>query len=455
MGNKPGKVKGKRVSKPTIPLLPSRPFCPLRAFGSGRSGCYSSNHGFSTSPRVITQLRHGGNDQIESRSQSGSEEVHCCAFAPDDENFLVTSSVPCDPRQETGMGHLRFFNISSGLCSKDILTYYSKECDISTDGELISFVTNPGQGEIAVAKRCRSSESGILDHVNRFQPQCNGLTGQTLCCQFSPDGSQLLSVASLDFHTIRETNELRLWNARSMQIVKRVLLRDLTDFCGFVTSCKFSPDGRFIACATSQEQLCILGASNLDIVSILRRRCRGNMLWCMFDPRSKHERLACCLQDGRIEIWQAQSLDSTVNNSGMAYTCELKSKVSTQIIRRLCCFQYSPDGSMIAIGTSDATIMMLQSDNLLKLYSLDCKVLGCPYSPQSNNTAVHCVAFSQSLQFVAAGYSDGLVRVWALPCKFSLQHLCRVAIMRLVAPSRVKMLPLPQSIKSFLLFTAT
>ena len=448
MGNKLDKAKHEKAS---CNSLPSRPFQSLR-FGGSNNGCINptTSGRFSNSARVITQLRHGRNTgHFEEREATSCEEVHCCLFVPDDENFLVSSSTPCDPRNEEGLGHLRYFNVNTGLCSKEILTYHTQECDISTDGELISFTMNSGQGEIAAVKRIRYNRSGLSERLQKFQPQCNGITGQTLGCQFSPDGNQLLSVASLDFHTIRETNELRLWNVRSLQLTKKVLLRDLTDFCGFVTSCKFSPDGHYIACTTSQEQLCILRAKNLDMVSILRKRCRGNMCWCVFDPRRKHEVLACCLQDGRVEIWRAQD---TPAYPGIPYTCDKQSKISS--LKRLYSCQYSPDGSMIAVGTSDATIIMLHSDDLNKLYLLDCKVPGSPFSPSSHNVTVHCVAFSKSLQFAAAGYSDGLVRVWALPYRFDLQHLCRLAILRHVAPRKVHTLPLPSSLKGYLLLKA-
>ena len=63
--------------------------------------------------------------------------------------------------------------------------------------------------------------------------------------------------------SIRGTNDFRLWNVKSVQTVKKVVLRDLTDFCGFVTSCECSPDGQYIAVSTSQEQLCILRATGL------------------------------------------------------------------------------------------------------------------------------------------------------------------------------------------------
>ena len=440
MGNK--LLKSRKSDKTTEAILPSSPVQPLRI------GTNETSSAFSNFPRVITQLPHNGNFASNEDPPDSKEEIRCCAFLPDNESLLVTCSTPGAEfhfRPEEGWGHLRLFDIESGLCRKEILTYFSQECDISSDGDLITFVINAGGGEVALVKTSRNSRSGIAERVDKFHPQCNGITGQTLCCKFSPDATHIVSVASLDFHSIRETNELRLWNVKSMRAVKKVVLRDLTDFCGFVTSCEFSPDGQYIAVSTSQEQVCVLRSKNLDLASILRKRCRGNMCWCIFDPRYKFEILACCLQDGRVEIWRKFDVWSS---SELRYACEKECKVS---LRRLSSCRYSPDGHLLAIGTSDACIVMLDSDNLTSLYCLDCKSLPSPYRPTSENTTVHCIAFCTSQQYVAAGYSDGQARIWALPMRFDLKHMCRLVLLHNVPASKILLLPIPNTVKAYLL----
>lgn len=432
-----------KVDKSSDLILPCRPVQPLRDINHGAT---SSNF-----PRIIAQLLHNRS----SRSNIGfgdelEEEIHCCTFSPDDESLLVTCSTPCGPsfRSDEGRGHFRVFDIKSGSCRKEILTHNSQECDISADGDLITFITNSGRGEVALVKRSRDSRSGIEERVDKFQPSCTGITGQTLCSKFSPDGTHIASASSLDFHSIRETNELRLWNVKSMQTVKRIVLRDVTDFCGFVTSCEFSPDGQYIAVTTSQEQLCILKSKNFDIVSVLRKRCRGNRCWCVFNPRRKCEVLACCLQDGRVEIWK--KLDYP-NSCEVKYICEKERKVSS--LRRLYSCRYSPDGLMLTVGTSDANVLVLDSDSLDTLFCLDCKSESIPdsFRPRVQNATVHCIAFSKSQQYLAAGYSDGLVRIWAMPIQFDLKHLCRVVILHNVPASKIGSLPIPSGIKAYIL----
>lgn len=444
MGNKLIKSRSRtKIDKPAPAAFPRHPIQPLR----------STSSVFSNFPRVIAELRHhrgsaaGASEEEGGEGSDSDEEVHCCVFAPDDESVLVTCSTPrpCGPFSPViGVGHLRVFDINSSSCTKEVITFHSQECDISRDGELITFLTNSGRGEVALVKRDRNSRSGIADRVEKFQPCCTGMTGQALSCKFSPDARHIVSAASLDFHSMRETNELSLWNVKSMQIEAKVVLRDVTDFCGFVTCCEFSPDGQYIAVSTSKEQLCILRSKNLDVVTVLRRRCRGNMCWSVFNPTYKHDVLACCLQDGRVEIWRKLDIQSGA--------CELRYVRERERVSRVRLYscQYSPDGQMLAVGTSTASIIMLNSDSLEALFYLDSKTSPSPYAPRYNAT-VHCIAFSKSQQYVAAGYSDGMARIWAMPIRFDLKHLCRVAILHHVPASKISSLPVPSGIKTYLL----
>ncbi|EDO48555.1 predicted protein [Nematostella vectensis] len=450
MGNKSGKSSKKRlnwdIDKSTTSTLPSRPLQHLRCFPQDRNG-YMSN-----TARIVAQLHHLKSGQT--RTDYG-EEIRCCVFAPDDETTILTTSNPCGPnvRPEEGLGHFRVFDVSRGECKKEITTYYSQECDISSDGDSIAFVMNATKGEVARIKRNRTSLSGVSEKLEKFQPECNGLIGQTMICKFSPDNCYLLSAACVDFHTIRETNELRVWNVKSMDMIKSVVLRDLSDFCGFVTSCNFSPDGSFIAFSTSQEQLCVLKAKTLEIVCVLRKRCRGNKCWCVFNPRYRNGVLACCLQDGRIEIWTREDTAPHPTLScdpQVTYTCDKQQRVTSSA--RLYSCQYSKDGKYLAAGTSEANIILLDPDSLSTLLVLDCKAVSAPNEGMIQSAIIHCIAFSNSCQYLAAGYNDGVVRIWSLPARFDLQHMCRTAILQYVPANKIYLLPIPNALKVYLLY---
>ncbi|XP_031551031.1 WD repeat and SOCS box-containing protein 2-like [Actinia tenebrosa] len=455
MGNKVGKSSKKKpcweLNKTTTANLPSRPLRHLR-FPSSKWG-YLSN-----SARIVSQLHHRRNGVFDQDRVEYGEEIRCCVFAPDDECTILTTSNPNfgpNVRLEEGLGHFRIFDVPQQRPKKEIITYYSQECDISTDGDLIAFVMNASKGEVAQLKRNRTSPSGVSEKLAKFHPECNGFTGQTMICKFAPDSSALLSAACVDFHTIRETNELRVWSVKSMNLVKSVVLRDLSDFCGFVTSCNFSPDGTLIAFSTSQEQLCVLNSKTLEKVCVLRKRCRGNKCWCVFDPRYKNQVLACCLQDGRIELWHRDQMtlphpSSGYNDSCVSYTCHKQQRVTST--SRLYSCQYSPDGMYLAIGTSEAKVLLLHPDTLTQIMVLDCKAVSAPTDGMVQSAIIHCISFSKSCQYLAAGYNDSVVRVWQMPMRFDLQHMCRTAILQFVPANRVYALPLPSSLKNYLLY---
>mgnify|MGYP001793691346 CR=1 FL=1 len=443
---------GNKLEKSRKGCLPSQALRPLRK--------QANILGLSNQARIIYEIHHHGNScsrLVQDRIDS-DEEVRCCVFAPDDENFLITASIPNGNdsivRHGNGLGHLRVFDVGVSdrdtgkiACKKQILTYYSEDCDISSDGNWISFVLNDGRGEIGLLKRSKTNRSDVSDRLVKLQPQCNGITGQTLVCQFSPDGSSLLSAASLDFHTIRETNELRVWNVKSNQMTKKISLRSLAVFCGYITGCRFSPDGHYIVVTTSQEQICVLKTKNLEVACMIRKRCRDNMCWAVFNPRWTHEELVCCLQDGRVTVGHLEHLDYKDPQSPLKYTCQNEAKVVSSSTIHSC--QFTHDGSSIAIGTSDSNILLLNSANLQVISSLDCKSISDSFQ---QNVKVNGISFSRSLQYLAAAYSDSRVRVWQLPVRFDLRHMCRVVVLYHVPANKIVHLPVPAAVKDYLLY---
>ena len=447
MGNKLEKSR-KKIHKGSLPCQTLRPLA--------RRG--TDIDGLSNLPRLIYELHHHRNccsAQDQDRLDN-DEEVRCCSFAPDDENFLITGSIPNGNdsiiRHENGLGHVRVFDLGvvglagKSFCKKEILTYYSEECDISSDGNWISFVLNDGRGEIGLIKRSKPSRSGVSERLVKLQPPCNGITGQTLVCKFSPDGANLLSAASLDFHTIRETNELRVWNVKSNQMTKKISLRSLAVFCGYITSCRFSPDGLYIVVTTSQEQICVLKSKNLEVACMIRKKCRDNMCWAVFNPRWSHEELACCLQDGRVTIGNLEHVDKDPL-SPLKYTCQHEAKVVSSTTIHSC--QFMQDGSLIAIGTSDANILLLSSADLQVVHFLNCKT---QLESFQQNVKVNWIAFSRTLQFLAAAYSDSHARVWQLPVRFDLRHMCRIVVLYHVPANKIANLPVPSAVKDYLLY---
>lgn len=122
---------------------------------------------------------------------------------------------------------------------------------------------------------------------------------------------------------------------------------------------------------------------------------------------------------------------------------------------KLTAFTYSPDGSLLAFGTSQGKVIVTETELLQTLYEIssvpDTRLDSVSNEPST--TIVCSVAFARSCNQLAIGQSDGLVRIWQLPLKFELQHLCRLVINGLVPPSQVTHLPLPRNLKAYLLFS--
>ena len=124
---------------------------------------------------------------------------------------------------------------------------------------------------------------------------------------------------------------------------------------------------------------------------------------------------------------------------------------------KLTAFSYSADGALLAFGTSQGKVIVTETELLQTLYEIssihvpDARLDSV--SNESSTTIVCSVAFARSCNELAIGQSDGLVRIWQLPLKFELQHLCRLVINGLVPPAQVTHLPLPRNLKAYLLFS--
>lgn len=94
-------------------------------------------------------------------------------------------------------------------------------------------------------------------------------------------------------------------------------------------------------------------------------------------------------------------------------------------------------------------IASLADDNLVRFWRID-KSYPVEVAPLSKGL---CCAFSTDGSVLAAGTQDGNAYFWSTP-KYvsSLQHLCRMAIRRVMNTNEVKKLPIPQKIMEFLTY---
>lgn len=406
-------------------------------------------------PRPLTllkQLKHSGPLGVNQLMK-----VSACAFPPNDDACLLTLT--------TFAGHsLRNFRAGFVQCwdlellqethDDSIFTYSPRPvCSFSPNGEIVSYILNTGNGHIILAERTQDCS------LEPFKIDCDtsgygdrSLLSRALCCVFSPDGLLAVTVSNvtLESHRGTETNEVCLWQVKSKNRLKsfwRVSCEVvLPRFTGHLVSCVFSPDSSLLAFSNSLGQLYVLKSENLELLSAVRTDIApGNACCCTFDPSFPCQKLAACFEDGMFQLWFIED----------GQTKCVKAIELVQNPARLTAFSYSPDGSLLAFGTSQGKVMLIETVHFSTLFELDTSQYTEheAASGESDITAVCSVAFTKSCQELAVGQSDGVLRIWQLPFKFELQHMCRLVINKWVAPNKMEYLPLPSNLKAYLLYS--
>lgn len=94
-------------------------------------------------------------------------------------------------------------------------------------------------------------------------------------------------------------------------------------------------------------------------------------------------------------------------------------------------------------------IASLADDKMVRFWRID-EEYPVQVAPLNNGL---CCTFSTDGSVLAAGTQDGSVYFWATPRQVSsLQHLCRMAIRRVMPTSQVKNLPIPSKVVEFLCY---
>ena len=401
---------------------------------------------------ILKQLKHSGPLGL-----SQVMKVTACAFPPNDDTSLLTLTTFAGlPLRNFRAGFVQCWDLERTQETHDdsLFTYSPRPvCCFSPNGEIVSYILNTGNGHIILAERADDCS------LEPFKIDCDtagygdrSLLSRALCCVFSPDGFKAVTVSNvtLESHRGTETNEICLWQVKSKKRLKsywRVSCEVVFPrFTGHLISCVFSPDSSLLAFSNSLSQLYVLKSENLELFSAIRTDIvPGNTCTCAFDPGFPHQKLAACFEDGLCQVWFIE---------GGQTKC-IKEIQLVQNPDRLTSFSYSPDGSLLACGTSQGKVIITETELFDTPYELDTSlyIRQEAASGESDIRAVCSVAFTKSCQELAVGQSDGFVRIWQLPFKFDLQHMCRLAINKLVAPNQVDYLPLPRNLKAYLLYS--
>uniref|UniRef100_A0A6Q2X005 WD repeat and SOCS box-containing protein 1 n=1 Tax=Esox lucius TaxID=8010 RepID=A0A6Q2X005_ESOLU len=240
---------------------------------------------------------------------------------------------------------------------------------------------------------------------------------------FAPDGSLVLVSASRD-------KTLRVWDLKDDGNMVKVL----RGHQNWVYCSAFSPDS---------SVLCSVGAGksvflwDMDKYSLIRKLegHHNDVVSCEFSPDGAL--LATASYDTRVIVWDPY--------------------MGTMLLELAHLFP--PPSPIFAGGANDRWvrsvafchdgrhIASITDDRMVRFWSIEEK------SPQAIAPITNglCCAFSTDGSVLAAGSRDGSVHFWASPNSIaSLQHLCRMALRRVMPTQQVQALPIPSLIRSYL-----
>ncbi|KAM6372735.1 WD repeat and SOCS box-containing protein 1 [Pluvialis apricaria] len=242
---------------------------------------------------------------------------------------------------------------------------------------------------------------------------------------FAPDGSLILVSASRD-------KTLRVWDLKDDGNMMKVL----RGHQNWVYGCAFSPDSSI---------LCSVGASkavflwDMDKYSMIRKLegHHNDVVACEFSPDGAL--LATASYDTRVYVWDPH-LGVILMEFGHLFPPPTPIFAGGANDRWVRSVSFSHDGLHIA---------SLADDKMVRFWRID-EEYPVQVAPLNNGL---CCTFSTDGSVLAAGTQDGSVYFWATPRQVSsLQHLCRMAIRRVMPTSQVKNLPIPSKVVEFLCY---
>ncbi|XP_023678972.1 WD repeat and SOCS box-containing protein 1 isoform X1 [Paramormyrops kingsleyae] len=240
---------------------------------------------------------------------------------------------------------------------------------------------------------------------------------------FAPDGSLMLVSASRD-------KTLRVWDLKDDGNMVKVLRGHQS----WVYCSAFSPDSAV---------LCSVGASKSVFLwdmdkYVLIRKLEGHhndVVSCEFSPDGAL--LATASYDTRVIVWDPH-VGCVLLEFGHLFPPPspiFAGGANDQWVRSVA---FCHDGLHVASVTDD---------RLVRFWNI------AEASPQAISPLTNglCCAFSTDGSVLAAGTRDGSLHFWASPRRIaSLQHLCRMALRRVMATPQVQTLPMPARMVDFL-----
>ncbi|MGH0173414.1 UNVERIFIED_CONTAM: hypothetical protein FKN15_065399, partial [Acipenser sinensis] len=215
------------------------------------------------------------------------------------------------------------------------------------------------------------------------------------------------------------------------------LLLNLMDHTEVVRDLTFAPDGSLILVSASRDKT--LRVWDLKDDGNMIKVLRGHQSWVYCSAFSPDSSVLCSVGAGKaVFLWNMDTYTMIRKLEGHhndVVSCE-----------------FSPDGALLATASYDTRVLVWDPCTGSVLFEF-----GHLFPPPSlifaggeNDRWVRSVSFCHDGQSIAS-IADDSVYFWATPRIISsLQHLCRMAIRRVMSTDEVKKLPVPDRVVDFL-----
>ncbi|XP_056139080.1 WD repeat and SOCS box-containing protein 1 [Lampris incognitus] len=242
---------------------------------------------------------------------------------------------------------------------------------------------------------------------------------------FAPDGSLVLVSASRD-------KTLRVWDLKDDGNMVKVL----RGHQNWVYCSAFSPDSS-ILCSVGAGKAVLLW--NMDKYTLIRKLegHHNDVVSCEFSPDGAL--LATASYDTRVIVWDPHK-GTVLLELGHLFPPPSPIFAGGANDRWVRAVSFCQDGRHIASITDD---------RLLRFWSIEEKA---PRAIAPLTNGLSC-AFSVDGTVLAAGTRSGSVHFWECPTSIaSLQHLCRMAVRRILPTQQVETLAIPKPLCNYLTY---